>query len=160
MNGFVVRLVVLSAMWAVCEMLLPDGKTRQAVRFVVSLLVMLSLLAFMSEAMNVEAVPAASDAIFAKGQDSCAEEIFLRSRANQIRDYVAALCHRAGYEAEVTVYLTRDGAPERIELTLWTRDGQQPLMNGAELGQSIRTALQVEESVLTMEEKVSTSAGS
>lgn len=159
MNGFVVRLVVLSVMWAVCEMLLPEGKTRQAVQFVVSLLVMLSLLAFMDETLKAQIPPAEEKAIFAEGPESCAGRIYLRSRANLLRDYVVALSKRAGYEAEATVYLTMDGAPERIELTLWTRDGQPPLMNGTELGQSIRTALQLEEKVLQITEKALPGAG-
>lgn len=158
MNGFVVRLVVLSVMWAVCEMLLPEGKTRQAVRFVVSLLVMLSLMAFMGEALKAETFAPEDTMVFTAGQDSCAGRIYLRSRANQTRDYVAALCRRAGYEADVTVYLTMDGATERIELTLWTRDGQEPLMNGTELGQSIREALLLEERALRITEKAAPKA--
>jgi len=150
-KAFVVRLVVLSVMWAVCEMLLPEGKTQQAVRFTASLLVMLSLLSFMAQLMDVKTAPVSSGGIFTKAQVPPASKIYLRSRANQIRDYITALCLRAGYESHIVVYLTVDGALERVDMKLWTKEGNQPLLSGTELGKWIAEALGTKEETLKMQ---------
>lgn len=144
MNGFIQCMVVLSVLWAFCEMLLPSGKTRQMALFVVSLMLMLSLLGSVTELLRQEPARTAYQPVLVRAQDSPnGRRIYLQAIANQLRTYTIGQANRAGYSAEATVYLTVDGMLERMELTLWKRDEKPPLMTGMSLAQTLARTLEI-----------------
>lgn len=144
MNGFVVRLVVLSALWALCDMLVPEGKIRRMAQFTVSLMMMLSLLGSAAQLLGQELPDAGSLPVLAetspKGDSG---RIYLQARANQLRSYAIGQGERAGYRADATVYLTGEGALERMELTLWKQKEGPPLMTGTALAETLARTLQI-----------------
>ena len=52
MNAFVRQLAVLSVLWSVCELLLPEGRQQQMVRAAVGVLVMTALLGTMGRILS------------------------------------------------------------------------------------------------------------
>ena len=60
MNAFIRQMAVLSVLWAFCEMLLPEGRQRRAVRLTVSLMMAASLLSSLSALLPTAADCSAS----------------------------------------------------------------------------------------------------
>lgn len=117
MNAFVRQLAVLSVLWSLCEMLLPDGK-QQAVRMTVSVLVLTSLLGTAGKLISGGAeLPAWSVRAEQTGVQTYRRTV-LASAANQAENWCVRMAHRAGYEAEAAVWLLETGALERIEMTV------------------------------------------
>lgn len=155
MNGFVVQLVVLSALWAFCEMLVPEGKIRRMAQFTVSLMIMLALLSSAIQLAGRELPQAGSLPVLAEtSARGDSRRIYLQARANQLRSYVIGQGRRAGYRADATVYLTGNGALERMELTLWKQKEGPPLMTGTALAETLARTLEIppEKICLVMED--------
>lgn len=120
MEALIRQLAVLAAMWALCELLLPDGRQQRMVRMAVSLMVTAALVTTLGQVLgNVPCAPMpVLSAQTASGKPSGYDRIALVSLANQVESYCVRLAKRAGYQAEVAVYLHGDGSVERIELQL------------------------------------------
>lgn len=120
MEALIRQLAVLAAMWALCELLLPDGRQQRMVRMAVSLMVTAALVTTLGQVLgNVPGAPMpVLSAQTASGKPSGYDRIALVSLANQVESYCVRLAKRAGYQAEVAVYLHGDGSVERIELQL------------------------------------------
>jgi hypothetical protein len=143
-NGFVVRLAVLSVLWAFCEMLLPEGKSRRMVQFIVSLMMMLSLIGFTADLLGREAPHAGNMPVLAETSPGVeGRRIFLQARANQLRSYAIGLGERAGFRTDATVYMQENGAVERMELTLWKRENGPPIMTGTALAETLARTLDI-----------------
>ncbi len=166
MGIFLRQIVALAALWALCELLLPEGTLARMVRLVVSLLVMAVLLTSLVDALSGAAkggLPSAKEAfgnvVFESAgvsqesaQDSYIRAV-LRSQANQAEDICARMARKAGYEAVVAVYLRESGALERMDVQL-KRDNQPeaqvPLLSPRELRQSIAEAFAVDISCIKL----------
>ena len=106
MDAFVRQLAVLSVLWSLSELLLPEGRLQKMARMTVSVLVMAALVSGLGSLMDIQlesALPAAADA--SAGGDSYARAA-LSAAANQAEGYCVRLARRAGYEARAAVYLT------------------------------------------------------
>ena len=131
MDALIRQIVVLSVLWAVCEMLLPDGKLQQMARMTLSVLVMTALLSTAGEMLG--AVPQTKPALAQQAAQRSTHSYrtaVLRSCANQAASYCRQLAQRVGYDADASVFLTQEGQLERIELRLVS---QMPLMSQEEL---------------------------
>ena len=117
MNAFVRQIAVLSVLWAMCEMLLPDGKYQQMVRMTASLLVMSALLTTLGGWMGKEqpAQPAMTMRIQQAAQDTY-HRTALTAMANQLESYCVRMAQRAGYQASAVVCLTMDGALDHVQM--------------------------------------------
>jgi len=117
MNAFVRQIAVLSVLWAMCEMLLPDGKYQQMVRMTASLLVMSALLTTLGGWMEKEqpAQPAMTIKIQQAAQDIY-HRTALTAMANQLESYCVRMAQRAGYQASAVVCLTMDGALDHVQM--------------------------------------------
>ena len=120
MNAFVRQIAVLSVLWSLCEMLLPDGKYQQMVRMTASLLVMTALLTTLGGWLgNIH--PPAQAAMTVKLHQTAKEtyqRTALTAMANQLESYCVHMAQRAGYQAGAVVCLTVDGQLDHVELML------------------------------------------
>lgn len=120
MNAFVRQLAVLSVLWALCELILPDGRQQQLARMTVSVLVMTSLLSTAGGLLGSAGKhpqPVLAYQAAQASQESYRRTL-LSARANQAEAYCERLAQRAGYEAAAAVYLTQQGAVDHILLRL------------------------------------------
>ncbi len=122
MNQTVRQVAALSVLWAMCELLIPNEKYRQAVRLTAGLLVMSVLLSSAGKFLGSETIAqpavARSETVTQRAYLCTA----LSAAANQVSSYCEHMAQRAGYQAETCVFLAMDGAVERIEITL-RKDG-------------------------------------
>ena len=141
MDAFVRQLAVLSVLWSLSELLLPEGRLQKMARMTVSVLVMAALVSGLGSLMDIQlesALPAAADA--SAGGDSYARAV-LSAAANQAEGYCVRLARRAGYEARAAVYLTMEGAVDHIDL--WLMPGEAPLLDAEEVARTIADELAV-----------------
>ena len=117
MSALIRQVVVLAVLWAACEMLLPVGTLQQMVRMTVSALVLTALLSTAGQTLHSQSAspPLAQQA--AAYSATAYRQTILRSAANQTADYLKRLAYRAGYDAEVSVWLTQEGGVDAVELT-------------------------------------------
>ena len=137
MDAFVRQLTVLSVLWSLSELLLPEGRLQKMARMTVSVLVMAALISGLGNLMNLQvesALPAVSDA-------AAVGESYVRAAANQAETYCVQLARRAGYEARAAVYLTLEGAVDHIDLSLAA--GEAPLLDEEELARTIAGQLAI-----------------
>lgn len=122
MSALIRQVAVLSVLWAMCELLLPSGKQQQMVRMTVGVLVMTALLSTTGELLHshAPAAPTLAHQAVQTTQESYRQTV-LRAAANQAAFYCQRLAERSGYTASVDVFLTMEGAVERIELSLQER---------------------------------------
>lgn len=128
MNAFVRQMAALSVLWAMCELLLPEGRAHQAVRLTAGVLVMTALLMNAGRLMK-NRLPALT-ALAPQVQNATSEsytETALRAAANQVKADCQRLARRAGYQAEAKAFLTLDGAVEQIQLSISPTE-KTPLM--------------------------------
>ena len=152
MNAFVRQIAVLSVLWAMCEMLLPDGKYQQMVRMTASLLVMSALLTTLGGWMEKEqpAQPAMTIKIQQAAQDIY-HRTALTAMANQLESYCVRMAQRAGYQASAVVCLTMDGALDHVQMAV--RPSEHPLMTTERLAVVLAEQLGVSrEQILLSEE--------
>ncbi|MEG0902414.1 MAG: hypothetical protein RSG96_09845, partial [Clostridia bacterium] len=115
MNAFVRKLAVLSVLWSLCELLLPDGRQQKMVRMTVSVLVMMVLVSSLSGLLmgvGESQTPVVESAAML-GEQSYAR-IALQALANQAERLCVRMAQNAGYVARAAVYLREDGALERV----------------------------------------------
>ena len=143
MNTLVRQLAVLSVMWAVCEMLLPDGKQQQMVRMTASLLIMTALLTTVRGWLGQPQT--AQPAMTIRIQRS-AEDMYLTTAltavANQLENWCVNFSQRAGYQAKAAVWLSLDGGVDHIDLSLLS--SQTAVIPADELQQMMAGQLGVE----------------
>ena len=144
MNALARQVAILSALWAMCELLLPEGKHQAMVRMTASLLMMSALLGTVSGWLGREndARPVLSMRIQQTSEETY-QRAALTAMANQVRGCCVRMATRAGYQAEAVVYMTMDGALEKVLLTLNERD--QPLISPEELRNALAARLGVGE---------------
>lgn len=140
MNALIRQVVVLAVLWAVCELLLPAGSLQQMVRITVSALVLTALLSTAGEVLQsrTPSQPLARQA--AALSSSVYRHTVLRSAANQAAAYCERLASRAGYEADITVWLTEEGCMDTVELALEERT---PLMTADALMEMLAQRLDI-----------------
>lgn len=141
MDAFVRQLAVLSVLWSLSELLLPEGRLQKMARMTVSVLVMAALVSGLGSLMDIQvesALPAAADA--AAAGESYARAA-LSAAANQAETYCVQLARRAGYEARAAVYLTLEGAVDHIDLSLAA--GETPLLSEEEVARTIAGQLAI-----------------
>ncbi len=145
MDALIRQLAVLAAVWALCELLLPDGRQQRMVRMAVSLMVTAAFVTTLGRVLrDVPATPQTAPAMqTAASGPSGYERIALVSLANQVESYCVRMARRAGYQADASVYLYTDGAVQRIELWL-ARGGEPPLMDEAALSETIAHQLSLD----------------
>ncbi len=142
MNGFVRQLTVLAALWALCELLLPQGRQQQMVRLAVSLMVMIALVSSLGQLLGSvretdwPVLSVAQPVEEATGY----QRIALTSLANQAEQLCLRAARKAGYQAQAVVYLRTDASLERVELYL-SREATPPLMDEAALADTIAQLL-------------------
>ncbi|MBE5815961.1 MAG: hypothetical protein E7320_12325 [Clostridiales bacterium] len=128
MEAFVRQLVALAGLWALCELLLPEGRQQRMVHMAVSLMVMAALIGSLSSlAGQTPAVQwpvlALQNAMPVTGYD----RIALKSTAEQAALLCSRTAQRAGYTASAVVRLHTDGSLAAVDMYL-QRGGQPPLM--------------------------------
>lgn len=141
MDAFVRQLAVLSVLWSLSELLLPEGRLQKMARMTVSVLVMAALISGLGSLMDIQvesALPAAADA-------AAAGESYVRAAlsaaANQAEAYCVRIARRAGYEARAAVFLTVEGAVDHIDL--WLTPGEAPLLDAETVARTIAEGLAV-----------------
>lgn len=141
MDAFVRQLAVLSVLWSLSELLLPEGRLQKMARMTVSVLVMAALISGLGNLMNLQvesALPAVSDAA-AVGESYV--RAALSAAANQAEAYCVYLARRAGYEARAAVYLTLEGAVDHIDL--WLTAVEAPLIDAEAVARTVAEELAV-----------------
>lgn len=141
MDAFVRQLAVLSALWSLSELLLPEGRLQKMARMTVSVLVMAALVSGLGSLMDIQvesALPVVSDAA-AVGESYARAAV--SAAANQAETYCVQLARRAGYEARAAVYLTLEGAVDHIDLSL--TPGEAPLLDAETVARTIAEGLAV-----------------
>ena len=126
MDAFVRQLAVLSVLWSLSELLLPEGRLQKMARMTVSVLVMAALVSGLGSLMDIQlesALPAAADA--SAGGDSYARAA-LSAAANQAEGYGVRLARRA---------------VDHIDL--WLMPGEAPLLDAEEVARTIADELAV-----------------
>lgn len=148
MNAFVRRLAALSVLWALCELLLPEGGQQRLARFTVSAMVMISLVSALGGLLGVrmDTAPTAPAVAQAAPDESHYRMAALRSLANQAQGLCQRVAARAGYRAVAAAYLGMDGALDHVELALEPMEGQTALCAPAELAARLADALGAEPS--------------
>jgi len=160
MGAFLRQIIALSALWALCELLLPDGGISRMARLIISLLVMAVLVTSaidalkhwrsaeisVTETLGVAALNSVEEA--RQNNEASYAEAYLRSQANQAEDICVRMARGAGYVASAAVYLQADGTLERIDLIVKSAldSGAQPLFSAEELRQKIAEAFMIERS--------------
>lgn len=150
MSAFVRQLAVLSLLWSFCELLMPEGRQQRLVRMTVGLMVMAALISALSGLLGgVQAVEWPSQTVFQQNEAKAEPElVYLRSVANQARQYCLRLAQKAGYQAEANVYLRRDGSLERVELKLATAEGSTVWLDEQALREQLAQAFEVEPALI------------
>lgn len=144
MNALVRQIAVLSVLWAVCELLLPDGKHQQMVRMTASLLVMTALLATVSSWLGgAQSARPVMTAVVHKAAQDTYQRTALTAMANQIQSYCERMAERSGYRAEAAVYLTLDGRLDHVQLML--DQPETALVSAERLCRTLAQQLGVEE---------------
>ena len=154
MNGFVRQIAVLSVLWTVCEMLLPDGKQQHMVRVTASLLIMTSLVTTAHSWLGrTEPSRTAMALRVQQVSEDTYRQTALQAAANQLENLCETTARRAGYRSSAAVYLTLDGALDHLSLTLEPCD--TALVSPAELRGALAQMLDVREDCvwLLVEEK-------
>lgn len=143
MNALIRQIAVLSALWTVCELLLPDGKHQHMVRMTASLLVMTALLTTVSGWLGraPEAAPVMTVAV-QKASEEAYRRTALTASANQIESWCRRMAERAGYQASAAVYLTMDGALDHVQLVI--QPSGQALMTPERLAVTLADQLGVQ----------------
>ena len=143
MSLLVRRIAVLSVVWAMCELLLPEGRYQQMVRMTAGLLVMTALLSSVGEWLDIgmPAQPAMTQQI-AQASEAHYQRTALAAVANQLENGCVRMARRAGYRAEACVFLTLDGAVDHIELAL--SQGEVPLAAPDELADMLARYLSID----------------
>lgn len=148
MNAFVRRTAVLSVIWAVCEMLLPEGRTQKMVRMTAGLLVMSAVLGSVGTMLGQKVVlPAWSQETVQAGEENY-RRIVLKSMANQTAAYCKRFAEQAGYSAEAAVWLQQSGKLEKVELTIRTE--KKPLITEKELLLGLSRMLNVPQELIRL----------
>ncbi len=145
MNAFVRQLAVLAGLWALCEMLLPEGRQQRMVHMAVSLMVMAALIGSLDGLLG--SVRTAEWPVL-RMQAAAApltgyDRIALTSLANQARSLCCRTAKRAGYRADAVVRLRTDGSLEGVELLL-QKDNSPPLMEENALCEAVAELLNAE----------------
>ncbi len=149
MNGFVRRMAVLSVLWALCELLLPDGKQQPMARMTVSVLVMSALLSSLGQLLNERVETAAFTHSIIQPAQSGYHQMALRASANQVESYCVRQARKAGYDAQAAVWIRMDGTLEKIRLTL---GGQATaLLPPEELAGHLADQLAIDEEIIEWE---------
>ncbi len=145
LNAFIRQLVALAGVWALCEMLMPEGRQQQMVRLVISLMVMAALIASLGKLLGaVQAVPSFAPAVSAQTQPVGGyQRLALASLANQAENLCLRTAEKAGYQARAAVYLRMDGSLERVELYL-ARGQEPPLLDENALAQAAAQLLKAQ----------------
>ena len=122
MNAFVRQLAVLSVLWSVVELLLPDGRKQPMIRMTMGVLVMTALLTqagkWLGQAGNISVWSVQP----AQKIETSYHRTALRSLANQVENYCVRQAQRAGYRAKAGVWLAQNGEIEQILLHLTTEE--------------------------------------
>ena len=141
---------MLSVLWSMCELLLPEGRSQQMARMTVGILIMTSLLSGLNEwAGQTAGLPAWSEQVVAAGEESY-QRTALAAYANQIENYCVRQAQKAGYTANAAVWLMSDGKLEHIELTLVP--DRPPLLSAEELVSHLALQLETDEERIRLEE--------
>ncbi len=144
MSAFVRQIAVLSVLWAMCELLLPEGRQQRMVRMTASLLVMAALLSTVGSWLGnaSSAQPAMTQTVQQTAEDTY-RRTALVAFANQLESYCVRMAQRAGYQAGAEVYLTLDGELDHVKLTL--NQPEAALISSARLAQTLSQQLGVDE---------------
>lgn len=161
MGAFLRQMVAMAALWAIEELLLPEGNLQKAARLAVSLVVMTVLLTSMVDLLRGWAGQGAADwagdmgavawesSQMAEAEQASAgyQRYYLQAQANQAEALCLRMAEKAGYQAEAAVYLLESGALESIRVRLGPAgEGENPpLIRAEELRRAIAAAFQVEE---------------
>jgi stage III sporulation protein AF len=161
MGAFLRQMVAMAALWAIEELLLPEGNLQKAARLAVSLLVMTVLLTSMVDLLRGWAGQGVTDWVEnmgaiawessqgAEAEQASAdyERYYLQAQANQAEALCLRMAEKAGYQAETAVYLLESGGLESIRMRLRPigEDGNPPLISAEELRRAIAAAFQAEE---------------
>lgn len=145
-------MAVLSVLWAFCEMLLPEGRQRRAVRLTVSMMMAAALLSSAADLLPGYVKPVQESFAFFQQSDgnAAAERLALQAAAREAETFLVRLAGKAGYDARGRVWLSADGALYQAEVTLSPREGRTLLLTAEQLRQQMAQTLQVEESRITM----------
>lgn len=144
MSVFVRQISVLSVLWAMCELLLPEGRQQRMVRMTASLLVMAALLSTVGSWLGNarSAQPAMTQTVQQTAEDTY-RRTALVAFANQLESYCVRVARRAGYQAGAEVYLTLDGELDHVKLTL--NQPEAALISSSRLAQTLSQQLGVDE---------------
>ena len=152
MNAFVRRLSALSVLWALCELLLPDGRQLKLARLAVSALVMASLVSGLGGLLGSRVELAWSEPAMAQSQpdEGAYARAALTSMANQAQGLCERVANRAGYDAAAAVYLRQDGSLSHAELRLSPREGSPPLMTQAEVASRLAALFNADQDAIRL----------
>lgn len=161
MGPFLRQMVAMAALWILEELLLPEGNLQKAARVVVSLLVMTVLLSSMVDLLHAWAGQSTAQWIQELGavawessqglgqeeEGAAYTRHYLQAQANQAQALCLRMAQKAGYRAQVAVYLQENGALEEIQVYLAApREGEgPPLIQAQELRRAIAAAFEAEE---------------
>ncbi len=160
MGSFLRGVVALGAVWALSELLLPEGGSQRAVRLILSLMVMTVLVGALSDGLSQltgEMRPSMTESLGLAAtqgyqqnqarQQQTYTRTYLRSLANQAEAVCIRMGSGAGYALTAQVFLHESGGLERIDLKLKgvLREGSPPLMTPEALRQAITKAFQTED---------------
>ena len=143
MRDFVRQTAVLSVLWALCELVVPNGALQKLVRAAAGMLILTALLT--TAGRLLPGTTTASVSLSTQAQHASADSYHrtaLTALANQTQRYCEQLAAQAGYEARAVVTLWSDGALESVEIQLSARSA---LLTWRELRSEIARRLDTQE---------------
>lgn len=145
MNGFVRQLTVLAGLWALCGLLLPEGRQQQMVHLAVSLMVMAALVGSLQTLLGgVQSAEWPVLALEMKTQPVTGyDRIALAGVAAQAEGLCMRTARKAGYEAAAEVRMNDDGSLHSAVLFL-RRGAQPPLLGEDALAEAVAALLAAE----------------
>ena len=153
MNAFVRQIAVLSVLWSLCELLLPEGRQQKMARMTVSILVMAALISAVSGLLGAQVQPAGLPALAQTVEEAGAQSyarIALQAAANQTERFVTSLARKAGYSARAVAAFRPDGALDHVGLWLERDPDAPPLMDETRLAEAVAGRLNVPSSLIRL----------
>lgn len=160
MGAFLRRITAIGALWALCELLLPEEGLRRPARVTVGLMasaLMLTALGGLAggawglptDAALLAAAESRAAAVEAGATEKSYREAYLRSQANQLEAYCVRAAKNAGYDARAAVRLTPDGALAGVWLSLASAPGA--FVDADTLAARLADALEIDRSLVVVE---------
>lgn len=119
MKELIRQTAVLSTLWALCELILPQGGSQRLVRLTAGILMLTALLGTAGRAFDQAAsLETALTISMQRASSEVYQRTALMAMANQLQGYCERMARRAGYAAQAEAALCMDGSLDHVRVKL------------------------------------------